>query len=384
VLSRTSNKTRSLTLVLASAGALVWLSWLWEPTSDSQHATAADMPSSSVQPAAASAKAPARAPVPVSAADLKPEGGGDLPVIHEISVDKQTVCRGEENFVNVRATGPDGSDAHLRVSLHGTSSVGTRIPFRLYADSAETGPKVLVEGRGGREVTAALPAVKVKDCDVERSAVIELSTVGASTNEWRFTSRVTSGTFQAQSYEWDFGDGARLATTDIEVVHSYRFRPQDKRYSNFLVTLTMRSASGELLHTTHALGLPNPAFGRLQRHGEVAVFAERLVTATGSDDDEPREELTRLYHAYHAPVRIDRVVLKIRQQDGLREDVIGDYAPQESIGLRHILPSEPAEVKLALANMNVPSTRPLLLVFELTGATTDGVPASGVFSTQLL
>jgi hypothetical protein len=310
------------------------------------------------------------------AASTKPEHLGERPIIHEIVLDKQSVCRGEENFVNVRATGPDGSDAHLRISLRGTSSVGSRMPFRLYADGAKTNLQIVVRGRAGTEVTAPLPPLQINDCEVAQAGSIDVIALGASTDEWRFAARVSSGTFEAQSYEWDFGDGARLVSAESEVVHSYRFRPQNKRYSSFLVTLTMRDATGQLLHTTRALGFPNPAFGSLVRHGEVTVSAQRL--------DEGGEELTRLYHAYHAPVRIERVTLMIRAPDGRSETIVGEFTPLESLGLRELLPGQPADVKLALANMDLPRNRPLLLVFRLSGSTTDGIRASGVFSMQVL
>jgi len=40
----------------------------------------------------------------------------------------------------------------------------------------------------------------------------------------------------------DFGDGTRATLSDPQVTHSYRFRPQDKRYSSFLVSLTIPDA----------------------------------------------------------------------------------------------------------------------------------------------
>jgi len=377
-MNRGSLKARRLWPLGVGLGALMWLSWFWDPThrDASYSATTGDTARRSSRLEAPSTHALSLEHQPARAADTTAWLHGKAPTIHGISVDKQAVCRGEENFVNVRATGPDGSDAHLRVSLRGTSDVGSRIPFRLYSDSAAAMPRVLVEGRGGAEVTAPLPPVKVKNCEVQRTAAIELIALGASTNDWRFAARVTSGTFVPQSYEWDFGDGTHSVSTEAEIVHSYRFRSQDKRYSTFLIALTMRNSSGELLRTTRAFGIPNPAFGRLVRHGEVAVFAERR-------NQEGGQELTRLYHAYHAPVRIENVALKIRSQDGRREDFVGNYSP-ESIGVREVPPGEPAEVTLMLANMKLPDIRPLLLVFEVKGSTNDGIPASGIFSAQLL
>jgi len=372
-----SAKTRRLQLLTLGTGALVWLSWLWGSTNREPSHGVADATNEKGRDAtfaSVSSKPHTQTLARDRAAAAKRD---DAPVIYEISVDKPFVCRGEENFVNVRAEGPDGSDAHLRVSLEGTSSVGSRIPFRLYSNGEENRPRVLVEGRGGKQVTAPLPAVKVNDCEVPQTAEIDLVALAASTNEWRFTGHVTGGAFKAESYEWDFGDGTRLVSADPAVVHSYRFRSQDKRYSNFLIALTMRRASGESLRTSRALGIANPAFGRLIRHGEVAVFSERRDEAGG-------QEFTRLYHAYHEPVRIEQVALRIRSLDGRTEDLVGNYSPQESIGVAQLLPGEPAQVRLALADMQLPSTRPLLLVFELKGSTTDGIPASGVFSTQLL
>ena len=299
------------------------------------------------------------------------------PVIHAISVDKRSVCRGEENFVNVQAFEADGGDANLRVSLLGTTAMGMRMPFRLYGAPGEAVPRILVQGTGGGEVTAELPAVDVMDCETVQIAAIDLVALSASTDDWRFIARVGPGTFVPESYEWDFGDGTHLVSAEPQVLHSYRFRPQQKRYANFLIALTVRNKDGQTLRTSRALGFSNPAFSRFRLHGEVAIFSQRITQNDG-------QELIRLYHAYHAPVRIERVSLKVRSHDSRSEDLIGDYPAQETIGLGRLVPGKPAEVKLALANVDLATTRPLHLVFEVTGSTSDGIPASGVFSTQLL
>jgi hypothetical protein len=362
---------RLLASAVAGACAVTLLVWLWRSTDS------AAAPARTSALAGSSQRLTPSTPSTSSAAGAAASSSRSKgPVVQAISVDKPSVCRGEENFVNVRATDADGGDANLRVSLLGTTAMGNRMPFRLYGTRGKALPRVLVQGTAGRELTADLPAVTIKDCAVEESAAIELIALGAATDDWRFVGRVTAGEFRAESYEWDFGDGTRVVSAEPEVIHSYRFRPQEKRYASFLITLTLRDARGELLHTSRAFGFSNPAFGRLVR-GEVGVFSQRLAEKDG-------HEVIRLYHAYKAPVRLERVAVKVRSEDGRTEDAIGEYAAQDTIGLRSLSPGQPAEVTLALQSMRLPSTRPLRLVFEVTGSTSDGLPASGVFSAQVL
>jgi hypothetical protein len=300
----------------------------------------------------------------------------ELPSIREIRLDKSSVCRGEENFVNVRAAGPTGDDAHLRISLSSTDGVGPRIPFRLYGALASNDiPRVVVQGRGGAEVSAPLPPVEVKDCDADVVAKVDMQTIGIATDEWRFTAQVVSGRFTPESYDWEFGDGTQLTTRRAQVPHSYRLRQQTKRYSSFLISVTMRDASGAVVQASRALGMSNPAFGMLERHGEVALFSHRL--------EEGGNEQVQLYHAYQEAVELERVQVRVRDEDSRSERPAGTFAAGNILGVERLIPGELSDVHLALAELKLPDARPLTLVFQVEGTSARGVPASGVFSTRL-
>jgi hypothetical protein len=360
--------------VYAAALAAVWLASLARP---SRGAVGTHIDIDSVPAAADGGQTPQ--PTLVSAVrNTAPEPTAAIssngpPVVHEIKLDKDSVCRGELNFINVRASDADGSDAHLRIALTGTVDIGPRIPFRLYESlTADEMPRIKVEGSGLGEVFMPLPPLTVKDCDEPQLAQLDIRTVGASTDEWRFSTRVTRGEHAAVSYEWEFGDGTRETTREPTVTHSYRYRSQDKRYASFVTTVTLRDAHGKPLTATGLVSMSNPAFGLLHRHGEVAVFARRTEAADG--------EHVQLYHAHHAPVKLERVAVRLRPVGGGAELPLGSFDAPEVLGIEHMIPGEPKEVLPQLGGLPLPDHRPLLLVFELSGTSTDSFPLNGMFS----
>lgn len=360
---------RARSIIYAAALAVLWVAFLLPRSEQAQAITSASAPPAApalAKPlATAGPRARAFAGTPAAAIARNERA----PTIHAIKLDKDSVCRGELNFANVYASGPDGGDAHLRIALTGDAGAGPRIPFRVF--EPETLPKVVVEGRGGARVEAPLPALQIRDCEEPRIAQVDAHVVGASTDEWKFTTRLTRGEFSAASYEWDFGDGSRETTREPWATHSYRYRSQDKRYSSFLVSVTVRDSNGGLLTTSKAVGLVNLAFGMLQRHGQVGVFARNL--------EQPDGERVELYHAHHSPVRLDRVAVSLHANGSSSGRQLGAFSALEVLGVEHLVPGEPKEAAPKLAAL-LPAERPAHLLFELAGASADGLPVVGTFS----
>jgi hypothetical protein len=133
----------------------------------------------------------------------------------------------------------------------------------------------------------------------------------------------------------------------------------------------MRDSRGRRLTAARAVGMSNPAFGYLQRHGQVGVFARRLGDG----------ESVQLYHAHHAPVDIDHVEVRLRTPGTAPEQPLGTFSAAELIGVRRLIPGEPQTIRPRLSKLALPDQRPLTVVFKLFGTSTDGYPVTGSFST---
>ena len=188
--------------------------------------------------------------------------GRPNPVIDRILVDKTEVCRGEENFVHVDLSTVDDSDADLKVVLQGTGfigsdSTGRRLPMRLLAPrTPEEMPTVVVFGRGGTFAEQQVPSIRVKDCDAEPFLGLDarkLSDQGPAAYQFE----AVLGSKALSNVVWSFGDGETQTTQGARVTHDYGQRPQQGRFSEFLISATGTDEEGRTFRGYRTLELVN-------------------------------------------------------------------------------------------------------------------------------
>jgi hypothetical protein len=329
---------------------------------------------------------------PVPAAPGQP-AEPDEPIIDQVTVDKTEVCRGEENFVNVKARSRNGSQAFLTTHFvdPGTRRVlsGTRIPFRLEAPP-ERALEIMVEGRGGASKAAPLPHIEVKDCVAQRQLLIDVTRPPSSPDRASFVAKVMERKpekegaapdvppLEPASFEWDFGDKTTLTTSTPEAEHSYEGRDQSVAHSYFVVTVKAKDRNGNEVAGSRALWFPNEAFLPLALENRVAISVgvREANPATGAP------EQIWLYHGYSSPVRIDKVIVRETVLDSSdkpeRETMRRDYMPQELLGFAD-LPSGQSLTSRDLTALQ-PSAETAVRYVDVIGHTADNRKAAGTFT----
>jgi hypothetical protein len=100
----------------------------------------------------------------------------------------------------------------------------------------------------------------VADCDAPGRLAVDAQVTGAANEVFHLT--VDPRGLDVVGYDWDFGDGTREQGSRATVTHSYATRPQDRRYSYFLVTVTARDRRGVSVSRSTTLELANPRYLR--------------------------------------------------------------------------------------------------------------------------
>jgi hypothetical protein len=355
-------------MALAAAAAAGW--WMWSRPKAPQVA-AAPRPGSALdwRPRPPAAPRPAmRLIEPIVA-----EPGA--PVIDEVTVDKTEVCRGEQNFMSIKAHTEDGSDAFLAFSMidpeSGLTVFGSRIPFR---QSAPGDDEILVSVEGKRVTQrVALPAVTVKDCDAPLQASIKVGRGFDAMDRVHLTARLDNFEFAPTRFEWDFGDGQRQTTATPEVDHSYEGRDQSSKQSSFVVQVKISDGGGRQAIGTQGVGFANLGFVPMAFLNEVPIaFGVR-------DPKSPSGELW-LYHGYSQPVRFERVTVRDTRLEGNTRPVAESrsFVPEEVLGFADL----PAHESRTVRGLNAlrPSAAGMVRQVDIEGRTADGKLARGSFT----
>jgi hypothetical protein len=315
----------------------------------------------------------------------------DRPIIEDAEVEKPEVCRGEENFVNVKAHTRNGTDAFLAMSLFDPQTGrivrgGGRIPFRLDAPS-DSDIKVVVEGRHTAE-TIVLPAVRVKDCVVAHQVNVGYRRSVAAPDRVRLIAELAEHPPESAgqpfqplvpaSYEWDFGDGEKETTTDPAIEHSYEGRDQGVAESSFVATVTVKDRSGQQAQGTRLLSFPNIGFVPLVFQNQVALS----IGVANADPDQGTHERIWLYHGYSKVVHLERAKLRevvLATGDHAESETFHrDYAPEALLGFSQLDPKQSRTTR-DLTELQ-PTTAGVVRYVELHGRTDDGKEVVGSFS----
>ena len=260
-------------------------------------------------PAVASSSSPSQMP-----STPAQDGHGLVPIIDAIEVEKPEVCVGEENLVTVHAhTEGHAEDGYLH--YRGAAGVGQFIVFRgQLPESDQSGRLTVVHtepiGVFGRANTAVYnqAAFRVKDCKVDHKLLVQYALLPNTTAEFAFTARlVPFGTpvpFNAVRYEWDFGAGNVVNTTEPQATHDFAARLHAHLFESFLVTVTAIDASGKRLVGRTGLELPSHYFHNLQTHHMVTLLVRMTPRMPQMDADGIVTQSYRLWHFDPQPIQV--------------------------------------------------------------------------------
>jgi hypothetical protein len=348
------------------------------------------MPSSAVSPSGPTVSpntAGGPAPIPAgSASEVKAE---PPPVIDSITVEKPSVCSGEENLITVKAHTTNGSDDQLHYVIDG--QLGSSVPVTLWRTDRGVGNHTLsVFGRNNVVTTVPLPKFEVRECVPPHIVNIEKRIRSNTWADYDFVARVATPRtwnqgrseppkpFEPTLYVWSFGDGQSAATSLPVAEHNYEGRPQDSLYSYFAVSVEIHGKTGEILRGRTSLALMNQAFEALKLKGTVALMVslEPRFPELGSDG-----KVTQGVHLWHGrpqALHIDHVARVKYYEQGAGE------APPEVVDVRAVLGTEsiPPGEGIRAKVMLDPSIEPEVfsVMYLLSGTSAEGFPVSGSFS----
>ena len=305
-------------------------------------------------------------------------GGAAPPVIDSITLEKNEVCEGEENLVQVRAHTTDGSDAFLHYVVGGDR--GPSVPVRTYLlpDGKPLHQTATVFSRDGASTTADIPTYHVKEC---RSAPIVVLACKARANvidqldfEAKIIEPATSiHPFRPVHYAWDFGDGAATSTAQSFVSHSYARRTQTGMYSNYLVTVRVFAESGDDAVGRSSIELLNLAYQDMEKFGIVSIVGQGTPRFPSLSPDGVVRQRFEIWQYYSEAVKIERIRLLLLDDEGKRYDEAeGDLSILSSA---EIAAGESISAELSFDTSRYP--RVLALVYRLEGHTVDGRRAFG-------
>lgn len=312
-----------------------------------------------------------------------------VPVIDGITVEKPSVCSGEENLVTIKAHTTNGTNEFLHYVIDG--QLGSSVPVTLWRSDHGVGHHVIsVFGRNNAVTTVPLPEFEVRDCvparivNIEKHlrantwAHYELVAKIATPRVWNQERAGPAQPFEPTLYLWSFGDGQSVTTSGAETEHDYEGRPQNALYSYFAVTVEIHGKNGEVLRGRTSLAMINPAFEALEQKGVVALLVslEPRFPELGSDGLVIQQ--VHLWHTRPDPVRIDRAFRVKYYERGAGE------APPEMIDVRALLgtdtipPGPGIRAKVALNTVDEPEV--FSVTYRVSGTSAEGLPVSGSFS----
>jgi hypothetical protein len=312
-----------------------------------------------------------------------------VPLIDGITVEKPSVCSGEENLVTVKARTTNGTDEFLHYVIDG--KLGSSVPVTLWRTDHGVGHHVIsVFGRNNAVTTVPLPEFEVRDCvparivNVEKHlrantwADYELVANIATPRVWNKERAETAKPFEPTLYLWSFGDGQNVTTSGAATEHDYEGRPQNSLYSYFVVSVEIHGKDGAVLRGRTSLAMVNPAFEALKQKGIVTLLIslEPRFPELGSDGRVIQQ--VHLWHTRPDPVRIDQAFRVEYYEQGAGE------APPEMTDVRALLgtdtipPGPGIRTKVALNAVDEPEV--FSVTYRVSGTSAEGLPVSGSFS----
>jgi hypothetical protein len=305
-----------------------------------------------------------------------------VPIIDEITVEKQEICEGEENLVTVKAHTPgNAEDAFLHYAVGAQAGQRVAILGRLDAGEGIAPERVAVFGRDNVMVTAELPHFTVKPCKPKRRLVLTARLLPNSAAELELHATVMNvdakEPFKAVRYEWSFGDGQTSQTTTPVATHDYAGRPEESLFSQLLLSCVAVAADGERVEGRSALQLLNQSFEGKAYKGLVKIYTAPTPRFPELGPDGLVRQRIRLWHVERGPIRLEKLTRQRHYQ--------GDEGspPPEELGVSAAfgtttLPPAGIEAEFVLdTNLD---ERVFSMEYVVEGHTEDGYRATGNFA----
>jgi hypothetical protein len=312
--------------------------------------------------------------------------------IESVEVDKSEVCKGEEVIVRVKAKSLDGEDADLTYGVAGQPRlVGPTFTLRPEESIGIDWLKVFVRGRRGTHELRSVPPVLVKDCLAPAQLHVQQLRDADRPDQAQLHAEITvpegEGAFQPVSFDWDFGDGTRLQTSETSVAHSYEGRLQTTNHSYFLVSVTARDAEGHSTRGSRSLRFVNLGYHSWRSDKRVVVYAGFGPGETAGS------ERTWLYHGAPVSITLDSVTVSDVETGDAGEQLHENervYSPSALFGfselpagkslttrdLGALRPTEPGATRLVELRGHGPGTVKADAAFVLRGPSLPEEPAT--------
>jgi len=385
-----NSRSRRVAAALLLCGALLFLVLLGPLHQDS-----------ATTQAVASSSAPSQTqstPPPVIATAPPQDGHGLVPIIDAIEMEKPDVCLGEENLVTVHAhTAGHAEDGYLH--YRGAVGAGQFLVFRGQPPEPDQSGRptavrtepIGVFGKANAAVYSQA-AFRVKDCKVDHKLLVQYAVLPNTTAEFAFTARlVPFGTpvpFKAVRYEWDFGAGNVVNTTEPQATHDFTERLHAHLFESFLITVTAIDASGKRLVGRTGLELPSHYFYNLQTHHMVTLLVRMTPRMPQMDANGVVTQSYRLWHFDPQPVQVTEIFK--------REVTVESLYENPSVGTGHrteVKAQQVPDIRSVLGTTVIPPSgieftfkldttqSPLVAIdYHIAGVTSTGLRVRGQFA----
>ncbi len=269
------------------------------------------------------------------------------PVISNVTLEKTSVCEGEENLVTVEAFLPGHSDRNFRVAVG--NQEGRRVPLRRWLDASGDAPPVEVSAWGpdGQVTTVPVPSYRVRSCPPRPWLEVASLRVPNESFVYELTARLHVPPSEGEgekspkvrSYSWDFGDGNRL---DAGRFVEHDFEPRERTFEHFerLVEVVAVLEDGARIVGRTLLVLPAPAFD--DDEGRTRLVAKFTPRYPKLDERGVVEQKVRLFHLEAQSVRIERLLVSKEYLHEGRLDENADApepSPENEVDPSEILPT---------------------------------------------
>jgi hypothetical protein len=312
------------------------------------------------------------------------------PIIDNIEVEKPEVCVGEENLVTVHAHTED-QEENGYLHFRGPAAQGQFIVVRgAKSDQGTVATQTI--GVFGRDniATWGEASFRVKDCTVRYKLIVRQSLLANTAAEIELSARViplgVPTPFVAVRYEWDFGDGAEVVTTEPRARHDFAERLRDQLFQSFLVTVTAVDADGEQVVGRHGIELASHYFHNREVAGVVTLMERMVPRIPEVDDRGVVTESYRLWHYDAEPIRVTalwRRQIPFSDMNAERPSQSGPVtAGEERVDAASILGTTlipPSGIQFNL-KLDTKTSSIGAIFYRIDGVTSSGMPVIGTFA----